>query len=49
MADLLSASQKADSAVWHWWKKRKGRQEFEYIKTWWSKRISYLNEEINEF
>jgi hypothetical protein len=49
MADLLSESQKADSAVWHWWKKRNGQEEFEYMKTWWRKRIAYLNEEINKF
>jgi spore coat protein CotH len=49
MADLLSESQKADSTVWHWWRKRNYRQEIEGMKTWWRKRITYLNEEINKF
>jgi spore coat protein CotH len=49
MADLLSASQKADAAVWHWWRKRNYRQEIEDMKTWWRKRTAYLNEEINKF
>jgi spore coat protein CotH len=48
-SDLLSESRKADSAVWHWWKKRNHRQEVEDMKTWWRKRIAYLNEEINKF
>jgi spore coat protein CotH len=47
--DFLSESRKADSAVWHWWKKRNHRQEVEDMKTWWRKRIAYLNEEINKF
>jgi spore coat protein CotH len=47
-ADLLSESQKADSAVWHWWRNRNYRQEIENMKTWWRKRIAYLNKEINK-
>jgi spore coat protein CotH len=49
MADLLSESQKADSAVWHWWRKRNYRQQIEDMIAWWRKRTIYLNEEINKF
>jgi hypothetical protein len=54
VADMLLESQKANYAVWHWWRmgklKRKSYgQEIEEMKTWWRKRIAYLNEEINKF
>jgi spore coat protein CotH len=49
MADLLSGSQNADAAVWHWWRRRNYRQEIEDMKAWWRKRMAYLNEEINKF
>jgi spore coat protein CotH len=48
MAALLSESQKADFAVWHWWRKRIYSQEIENMKAWWRKRLIYLNEEINK-
>jgi hypothetical protein len=47
-ATLLSESQKADSSVWHWWRRRNYRKEIEAMKTWWRSRIAYLNEEINK-
>jgi hypothetical protein len=49
MADLLSVSQKADAAVWHWWRKRNYRQEIENMKVWWRGRVEYLNGEINKY
>jgi spore coat protein CotH len=49
MTDLLSESQKADSAVWHWWRKRNRDREIEDMKVWWRERVAYLNEEINKF
>jgi hypothetical protein len=48
MAALLGESQKADAAVWHWWRKRNYSREIENMKAWWRKRIIYLNGEINK-
>jgi hypothetical protein len=48
MANLLIESQKADAAVWHWWRAKNYNREIEKMKTWWRARILYLNEQINQ-
>jgi hypothetical protein len=48
MAAMLEASQKLNSRIW-WWRRVDYKEEIEHMKTWWRKRMEYLNTEINGF
>jgi spore coat protein CotH len=46
-AQRLDASQRANFTLWRWLNQQDYSTEISRMKTWWNKRVTYLNTEIN--